>query len=177
VVAASGRHVVVAWVHTIGGQRIVKARVSHDSGRTWGSVVRLGAGDLPSVHALGSRLAVAAGTPSRTAWVRIRTGGTWGPPRSVPVGATLEKVVPQVVLRGTTQVGVAVSRRVLAGAEQRSTLLWLESADAGGTWSVADPVSDPTIYYATPCSVLWRSTGDLYVAWQQVGGAVLRART
>jgi hypothetical protein len=177
VVAASGRHVAVAWVHTAGGSRVVKARVSHDAGRSWGAVTRLGAGDLPSVHVLGARVAVAAGTPARTAWVRVRSGGTWGPARAVPVGATLEKVVPQVVLRGTAQVGVAVSRRVLDGTDQRSTLLWLESADSGASWAAAQPVSDPTTYYATPCSALWRSTGDLYLAWEQVGGAVLRART
>ena len=177
VVAASGRHVVVAWVHTLAGQRIVKARVSHDSGRTWGTVAKLGGGDLPSVAALGSRLAVAAGTPARTAWLRVLSAGSWTPARAVPVGATLEKVVPQVVLRGTSEVGVAVSRRAGTGVDEASTLVWLQSPDGGLTWGGATPVSAPTIYYATPCSVLWRSTGDLYIAWQQYGGAVLRART
>jgi hypothetical protein len=177
VVSASGRHVVVAWVHTIAGQKIVKARVSHDAGRSWGPVVKLGAGDLPTVHALGSRLAVAAGTPSRTAWVRIRTAGSWGPARAVPVGGSLEKVVPHVVLRGTWQVGIAVSIRTGAGVEETGTLTWFESPDGGATWADSQAVSPPTSYYATPCSVLWRSTGQLYVAWDQVGGAVLRART
>lgn len=173
VVSASGRHVVVAWVHA----QQIKARISHDAGRRWGPVIELGSGDLPSVHALGSRVAVAAGTFDRTAWVRVRSGGAWGAARAVPVGATLEKVVPQVVLRGTTEVGVAVSRRAGAGVDEASTLMWLQSPDGGQTWGAATPVSAPTIYYATPCSVLWRSTGDLYVAWQQYGGAVLRART
>lgn len=176
-VAASGRHVVVAWVHTIGDQRIVKARVSHDSGRTWGPVAKLGAGDLPTVAAQGARLAVAAGTPTRTAWVRVHSAGSWSAVRAIPIGTSLEKVVPHVALHGTTDVGIAVSRRSGAGVEETGTLEWRQSPDGGLTWSTAAAVSEPTAYYATPCSVLWRSTGDLYVAWQQVGGAVLRART
>jgi hypothetical protein len=154
-VAASGRHVVVAW-KAKAGRTAVRARISHDSGRTWGPTTALGAGTKISVAALGSRLAVASGIRGGGAWVREHRDGSWRKARVVPIGASTQRKRPVVALHGSHEVGVLVGRYPADGSGL--VLQWYESADRGVSW--APPV---TIARSFGGQVLWLPTGELTI--------------
>jgi hypothetical protein len=164
-VAASGRHVVLAWRSST-RKTVIRARVSHDSGRTWGATTTLGTGTTVSVAVLGSRVAVAAGIRAGGAWVRVHRGGSWTKKRVVPVGASNARKQPVVALHGTTQVGVLVGRYPADGSGL--VLQWHESRDNGATW--AAPVTIGTAEFG---QVMWSSNGPLTIAYS----TYLRTRT
>ena len=170
VVAASGRHVVVAW-RASAGKQVVRARISHDSGRTWGPTTTLGAGTGGiSAAALGSRVAVASGRLGDGAWVRVHKSGSWKKKRFVPVGKATTRKRPVVALHGTTQVGVLVGR--YPGGVPAPILRWHESPDNGATWAPAVTIGDEE-----EGQVEWSSTGALTIAFGSTDFYFLRTRS
>lgn len=197
VVAAAGATVAVAWISSASGT--VKFKWSSDYGVTWKSASTLGTGaevgSWPSIAALGSRVAV-AWTGASAMVVRVRSGSTWSQPRVVlpSAGSTNEYEWPwngQVVLNGTTRVGIAWEACWAGCADSdpdsafRGDLLWRESANNGASWARSQVVGaadfDYTDYYYP--SVLWPSASSRYVmasrwyAPNQLENVAIRAGT
>lgn len=180
-VVAAGRNVGIFWV--TGTAPTVKGRVSTDAGSHWTATRTIGAGDVPSARALGTRIVMAAGTDAGQPWVRTWTAGAWGVARLVPHASATGAVWPIVALRGTTQIGVAFSATYAnpsAPEETLSRMTWVESADGGASWGPEEAVSTGGPWNNAP-SVVWRSTGALYVMWHvsyydDGGHVAIRAR-
>ncbi len=174
-IAVSGNTIVVSWLSNSSGA--VRARVSTDAGKTWGTTATLAATsiDVSSVAALGSRVAV-AWTDATGVVVRTWATGTWSAPKpvSLPTGVTYtQSYGPTVALSGTQGIGVAWSGCVTACSTFTSStkvdLVWSESDTAGATWfpgQIIGPsgTSSQRRYNDYP-TVLWPSATVRYVSW------------
>jgi hypothetical protein len=173
IVVATGRDVAVFWVSDAAGS--VTGRLSTDAGAHWGSAATLGSGGsggIPSASASGGRIVVAWSDGATPGWFRVWTGGSWGPPTSIPprdvdpepplgYGRT-----PTVALRGAAFLGVAHTV-VYAGLQGHSTLVWRESPNGGVVWLADESVSIPTESISNgTASIVWRAEA-LRVQWNE----------
>jgi hypothetical protein len=169
VVAADGATVAVAWISDSGGN--VRARVSTDRGKTWGTTVVVGSGayGAPSIAIRGSRIAVSWATLSRV-FVRQRIAGSWADPI---VAADLTDMTdpipyaPVVALQGTTR--IAVSWSEAPQGTDGADLRWKESKDDGSTWYGAQTLAASASSAARRtndwASIIWPTEGTRYIVW------------
>jgi ASPM-SPD-2-Hydin domain-containing protein len=177
VVASYGTTVAVAWISSTAGT--VKFRSSSNYGRTWSATTTLGgaahAGSGPSIAAGSGRFAV-AWTGNFAMSLRVRTGTTWGPLRTLAASAgSLHTYLwpwqGQVAMTGTTRVGIAFESCWAGCAasdpavDYRGDMLWRESADNGATWAKSQVVFETGSGFdeAYFPSVIWASATKRYV--------------
>lgn len=168
-VAVSGSTVAVAWISDASGT--VKARVSTNRGKSWGTIVVVGSGatSAPQIAVRGSRVVVTWATIEGVL-VRQRISGTWGTPLVVADLSDVSDPVPYapaVVLQGSTRIAVTWSEASQSADE--SDLRWVESKNGGATWYEAQTLASAASSSARRAndwaSVSWPSEGTRYVLW------------
>ena len=177
-VSADGATVVVAWVANAAGT--IKARVSVDHGKTWGSVVVVSPSAVgsPSTAVRGDRIAVTWSFGQSVA-VRQRVAGTWLPAAEAvslesqgDSGVSLQDVTgpppvyaPAVALQDSGRIALTWAQVTTGG---RWDLEWAESADGGASWFEAQTIgssASSATRFNDWASVIWPTAGTRYVAW------------
>jgi len=178
-VAAGGGTAVVAWGSNPG---TIKARVSTDHGRTWGTTVTVSTDSLgyASAAVRGDRIAIVWSTGTDLA-VRERVGDTWQAAVVVashhPLAST--SITAQDTTVATPRIygsavalqddgGVAVAWTEQTSITNRWSLRWAESTDDGAHWyqqqTVGSSSSSLTRVNDWP-SILWTSATTRLVVW------------
>ena len=168
-VAASGSTIVVSWVASLYGS--TKLRLSTDSGRSWsGSKTFVGGQDRAALAIAGNRVGI--GWLGEGWSVQVRTAGTWGPVRPIPIpygrdnsGTLMTYVIygPSIALYGTTGVAATISGQYSWCGDcddgRGSDLLWSESSTNGATWAATERIATPdyTYSYRDDPSIVWAS--------------------
>lgn len=169
-IAASGATVVVSWLADNHGA--VKARLSTDRAGVWGTTTAVGGASNGSVTtaASGSRVAV-AWTTADDVVVRQANGGSWQDAQVISSLQPATSPAPysaQVVLQGTTRIGVAWAAQT-NDSGSRSDLRWMESVDDGSHWYAEETVGSGASSSSRRLndwpSVVWPEAGTRYVAW------------
>jgi hypothetical protein len=143
-VAASGRFVAIAWSYR--GDTF--ARLSTDSGRHWGSRIRLAQGWLAQGTSDSSRLAF-SGMHRGDAWVRVWTrSGGW---------VAVDAPGTAIALGPGGRIGV-VELADRPGVTGVADTAWTMSIDGGVTWTEPERLPIGT----AEASVLWLANGRVY---------------
>ena len=165
-VAVSGSTVIVVWLQNNSGA--IRARVSTNRGRTWGSILALASTSNGSFGTAvrGSRIGV-TWTDGQGVIYRQRTLSGWtAPVVVVPTDGVHGQAAWTVALQDPNR--VALTWTDDADAPGWSSLRWIESADGGASWYAQQTIES---WEAAPrrandfASVLWPSASSRTIVW------------
>lgn len=165
-VAVSGSTVIVVWLGNNSGA--IKARVSTNRGKTWGSILGLASTSNGYFGAAvrGSRIGV-TWTDGQGVIYRQRTLSGWAAPVVVvPTDGVHGQAAWTVALQDPNRVALTWTED--ADAPGWSSLRWIESADGGASWYAQQTIetSDVPGRRANDfASVLWPSASTRYIVW------------